>query len=296
MAIDFPNTPSPGQTFTAGGKTWTFTDGKWVISPFSASALTTIPSHTVERYVGSNPSSEGARITLQGGTGYPNPGILDRFNNELRYADNGVIVLKARDGHAELGNNGANVILGGKTWGGLAQASSGARPTTSVEGFLIYETDTKRTMQWNGSAWVAYKEPRAVVAIANASATADLGLTATSTQVPGCSLSFPGLKTGDVIDIYAQAHCHRLATGADMLICPNVNGANQWNAWWNPPSVNDKDTIPCSTLYTVPSDGTYAVSLHAFCFSGAGFFRVNGATGGQTTYSTTIKATVYGIR
>jgi hypothetical protein len=29
MAIDFPNAPSPGATFTANSKTWTFTDGKW---------------------------------------------------------------------------------------------------------------------------------------------------------------------------------------------------------------------------------------------------------------------------
>lgn len=29
MAIDFPNAPSPGATFTANSKTWTFTDSKW---------------------------------------------------------------------------------------------------------------------------------------------------------------------------------------------------------------------------------------------------------------------------
>ena len=29
MAIDFPNAPSPGATFTANSKTWTFTDNKW---------------------------------------------------------------------------------------------------------------------------------------------------------------------------------------------------------------------------------------------------------------------------
>ena len=29
MAIDFPDSPSPGASFTANNKTWTFTDGKW---------------------------------------------------------------------------------------------------------------------------------------------------------------------------------------------------------------------------------------------------------------------------
>ena len=32
MAIDFPNSPSPGASFTANSKTWTFTDGKWVLN------------------------------------------------------------------------------------------------------------------------------------------------------------------------------------------------------------------------------------------------------------------------
>ena len=32
MAIDFPNSPSPGDNHTVDGKTWTFTDGKWALN------------------------------------------------------------------------------------------------------------------------------------------------------------------------------------------------------------------------------------------------------------------------
>ena len=32
MAIDFPNSPSPGTNLTVDGKTWTFTDGKWALN------------------------------------------------------------------------------------------------------------------------------------------------------------------------------------------------------------------------------------------------------------------------
>ena len=32
MAIDFPNSPSPGTNHTVDGKTWTFTDGKWALN------------------------------------------------------------------------------------------------------------------------------------------------------------------------------------------------------------------------------------------------------------------------
>ena len=31
MAIDFPNSPAPGTTHTVDGKTWTYTDGKWIL-------------------------------------------------------------------------------------------------------------------------------------------------------------------------------------------------------------------------------------------------------------------------
>jgi hypothetical protein len=32
MAIDFPDSPSPGANFTVDGKTWSFTDGKWALN------------------------------------------------------------------------------------------------------------------------------------------------------------------------------------------------------------------------------------------------------------------------
>ena len=32
MAINFPDAPSPGATFTANAKTWTFTDNKWALN------------------------------------------------------------------------------------------------------------------------------------------------------------------------------------------------------------------------------------------------------------------------
>lgn len=32
MAIDFPDSPTNGDTYTAGGRTWTYGDGKWVLA------------------------------------------------------------------------------------------------------------------------------------------------------------------------------------------------------------------------------------------------------------------------
>lgn len=42
----------------------------------------------------------------------------------------------------------------------VTQCTSGTRPSTPVEGQYIYETDTDRTLVYNGSAWVIMAEPR----------------------------------------------------------------------------------------------------------------------------------------
>lgn len=52
MAIDFPNTPTEGQTYTIGGKTWTYTDGKWMVAPpplvpIQASSVLFTPTGTI---------------------------------------------------------------------------------------------------------------------------------------------------------------------------------------------------------------------------------------------------------
>ena len=31
MAIDFPNSPTANQTYTVGGKTWTYDGQKWIV-------------------------------------------------------------------------------------------------------------------------------------------------------------------------------------------------------------------------------------------------------------------------
>jgi hypothetical protein len=40
-AIDFPNSPTPGDTFTASDKTWVYLDGKWTLPSVDANGLVT---------------------------------------------------------------------------------------------------------------------------------------------------------------------------------------------------------------------------------------------------------------
>ena len=65
MAIDFPNSPSPGASFTANSKTWTFTDGKWMLN-VSTGGVTgaTGPAGTVS--VGTVTSGETGAVVNAG--------------------------------------------------------------------------------------------------------------------------------------------------------------------------------------------------------------------------------------
>ena len=57
-AIDFPNSPTPGDTFTASNKTWVYLDGKWTLPSVDANGLvTTISSATSGQFLKWNGSA-----------------------------------------------------------------------------------------------------------------------------------------------------------------------------------------------------------------------------------------------
>ena len=57
-AIDFPNSPTPGDTFTASDKTWVYLDGKWTLPSVDANGLvTTISSATSGQFLKWNGSA-----------------------------------------------------------------------------------------------------------------------------------------------------------------------------------------------------------------------------------------------
>jgi hypothetical protein len=60
MAIDFPNSPAPGDNFTVDGKTWTFTDGKWALNVNSLGVVGP-----------TGPSGPQGATGLQGASGTP---------------------------------------------------------------------------------------------------------------------------------------------------------------------------------------------------------------------------------
>ncbi len=74
MAIDFPNSPSPGDNLTVDGKTWTFTDGKWALNvsvggvqgPAGVAIQGTAPATTDVLWV--DTSDTGLVIVPAGGT------------------------------------------------------------------------------------------------------------------------------------------------------------------------------------------------------------------------------------
>jgi hypothetical protein len=60
MAIDFPNSPAPGDNYTVSGKTWTFTDGKWALNVNSLGVVGP-----------TGPSGPQGATGLQGASGTP---------------------------------------------------------------------------------------------------------------------------------------------------------------------------------------------------------------------------------
>jgi len=76
MAIDFPNSPAPGDNYTVSGKTWTFTDGKWALNVNSLGVTgATGPSGpagaTGPQGVSGTPSSVAGPSGPQGVSGVP---------------------------------------------------------------------------------------------------------------------------------------------------------------------------------------------------------------------------------
>ena len=64
MAIDFPNSPAPGDNFTVDGKTWSFTDGKWALNVGVGGVQGPSGVSGVPGVSGVNPPADDAQLIL----------------------------------------------------------------------------------------------------------------------------------------------------------------------------------------------------------------------------------------
>jgi hypothetical protein len=118
VAVDFPPSPVLGETYSSGGKSWTYDGSKWLITatPFTPT-LTDVATHDILRYDGDNNVWVNTNSPSFTGT--------------------------------------VSAIGSGKFTGvgAISIVTSSTRPSSPTPGQVIYETDTTQFFGWNGSTW-----------------------------------------------------------------------------------------------------------------------------------------------
>ena len=168
MALDFPNSPTNNQSFSAGGKTWIYNGTKWVLLGVSL-----------------------------------NQTVSDGAITESKIASNAVTTAKIAAGAVGTTDLAANAVTQAK----LASNLSGITVTTTANrdtdipspftGQFCFLTDTSVLQRYTGSAWVN--------AIATAPA-APTALSGTALGPTSVSIAFtPGADNGSAITNYQYA-------------------------------------------------------------------------------------------
>jgi len=130
MPIDFPNSPTNGQTFTVGEKVWIYQDGKW--------------------QGGNGPVGPAGATGPTGPQGPAGPnGSIDLLSDVIitNPANNDVL---SYNGSAFVNTQLANI--GGA--GNAVTTISTSAPASPSEGNLWFESDTGRTYIYYDSYWV----------------------------------------------------------------------------------------------------------------------------------------------
>ena len=135
MALDFPNSPSVNDSFSAGGKTWVYNGTKWVLLSVSL-------NQTV---------ADGAITTAK---------IADSAITASKIADGTIVA-------AEIANNAittAKILDANVTQAKLGTTLSAVTVTTAANrdtavaspftGQLVFLTDTKKIQVWDGTSWL----------------------------------------------------------------------------------------------------------------------------------------------
>ena len=168
MALDFPNSPSVNDSFSAGGKTWVYNGTKWVLLGVSL-----------------------------------NQTVADGAITAAKLASDSVTSAKIAVGAVGTSDLAANAVTQAK----LAANVSGITITTTANrdtditspftGQFCFLTDTSVLQRYTGSAWIV------AIAIAPAAPTALSGTALSTTSV---SIAFtPGADNGSAITNYQYA-------------------------------------------------------------------------------------------
>lgn len=123
MAIDFPNSPTNGNTYTVGDRTWIYDGEKWNIQSVASSVIVTTLSDTA-----------------------PDSPLTGRLWYE---SDTGATFVYNGSAWVEIGTSQGPYVC-----------TSTTRPSSPYEGQFIYETDTDKVLVYNGSSWLYTYTPQ----------------------------------------------------------------------------------------------------------------------------------------
>ncbi len=143
MPIDFPDNPTNGDTFTSGGKTWTYDGTRWV-SVVSTTAIS--DSAVTESKIAANAVTE-EKIHSSAVT---HSKINDGAVTAAKIGTNAVTESKVNDG-AITQNKLASGLSGITVTTTELRSSVVPSPFT---GQFIFLTDTSSLQRWDGSSWV----------------------------------------------------------------------------------------------------------------------------------------------
>ena len=168
MALDFPNSPSVNDSFSAGGKTWVYNGTKWVL--LSVSLNQTVADGAITTAKLAADSVTGAKIAAGA------VGTTDLAANAVT--------------QAKLAANVSGITI-------TTTANRDTDIASPFTGQFCFLTDTSILQRYTGSAWVN------AVATAPAAPTA---LSATALSPTSVSIAFtPGAENGSAITNYEYA-------------------------------------------------------------------------------------------
>jgi hypothetical protein len=181
-AIDFPNSPTQGDTFTASDKTWIYLDGKWTLPSVDANGLvTSISSATSGQFLKWNGSAwvndtidlgadtAGSFVaSLVAGTG------VSVTNNSGEAATPTIALDATLDNlsNVTVPSPTANDVLqwNGTAWVNVAASTVGATNLDGLSDVVIATPEEFQTLGYNGTNWVNSYSPL-VSYVRNAEAT-----------------------------------------------------------------------------------------------------------------------------
>ena len=255
MAIDFPNSPSNGDSFTSNDKTWQYNGTSWVVIAGSVSidAGSVTASKLASNAVTTAKIADSNITTAKIAAGAVTAAKLgndiqltppDGSITAAKIASDAVTTAKILDANVTTAKVAANAITQAKLAANVSAvtvtttANRGTDVPSPFTGQLVYLSDVTRLQVWDGSAWMF---------ITNGAPGAPTSLSATVLSTTSVSVAF---TTGTINGASPTNYKYSLST----------NGGSTYD---EPTALDPLDVISPVTISGLTTGQTYHIKLRA---------------------------------